>query len=408
MTINARITFADEATPETFTFHSTASVPSKFNGRVWRFLADDTAIILVPLCDSLARPVTELPLVDRMEIQPCRWGYPDFSQTHAKEVEQLKRRFLGGEFPPGEGRLLPPDHREQQWPAFLEQIGNAMLWKQCATVEMRRHWLNEQWPTYPEQTGNAMLWKQCTTKEMKQQLLKEHSAGFALSMFAQRHYALPRTAEPTITLDDLHRIRFRADFYHSESRQTIYLRDCATAPLTDLERCNSPAHLARLEKLEAAKAQNIAKGAAVAKQLTAAADKARKEGAARKKATEAKKTFPWHSDGFDHLFRRNLKGEMKDRHPLTPEFRAVVQLLNETAGQTARFCKIEPQIGGRIRQIELSDGRDEKEASPSGKRRLRDMLKTQEGRKLKTWGVLVVERVGRQKFLRLAPPTPLK
>jgi hypothetical protein len=58
-------------------------------------------------------------------------------------------RFLAGEFPPNAIPLPPPDQREQYWPNFLEQLGEAMLWGRCATDGMKKHWLN----TFEDYTG---------------------------------------------------------------------------------------------------------------------------------------------------------------------------------------------------------------------------------------------------------------
>ena len=104
------------------------------------------------------------------------------------------------------------------------------------------------------------------------------------------------------------------------------------------------------------------------------------------------------------ISRHNRNGEEVDTLPLSNEFRALCQLLAERPGQTGQFSEIEPKIGTRTRELDLAAGQA-KAASPSGKRRLRDMLSTQTGKKLLLWKVLRKAEPGREKFITLFPPT---
>ncbi len=153
--------------------------------------------------------------------------------------------------------MPPPDKRDQYWPSFLKQLGERILWEQCATNDTKRSWLND----FEEFT----------------------SPGFKLFNFAQRDPQQLRGPEPTILLNDLERICFQADFYNGESRQTIYLSDCKPDLLTVDEKRLSPSFVAQEEErrrdeveIEAAKARNISKAAAVSVQLNAAAKEAAK------------------------------------------------------------------------------------------------------------------------------------
>jgi hypothetical protein len=113
---------------------------------------------------------------------------------------------------------------------------------------------------------------------------------------------------------------------------------------------------------------------------------------------------PWHSEGFATIRRCNAKGEMAEPLPLSNEFRALCQLLAERPDQIAQFSEIEPQIGTRAHDLDIAA----KASSPAqkGERRVRDLLRTETGRRLQKLGVLTVVEVGREKFLKLTPPTP--
>jgi hypothetical protein len=112
---------------------------------------------------------------------------------------------------------------------------------------------------------------------------------------------------------------------------------------------------------------------------------------------------PWHSEGFGTIWRRNAQGEVSESLPLSNEFRALCQLLAERDDQTAQFSEIEPQIGTRTHQLDTEAGQSAK-ASSKGERRVRDLLRTETGRRLLDWGALTEIEVGREKFLKLSPP----
>ena len=62
-----------------------------------------------------------------------------------------------------------------------------------------------------------------------------------------------------------------------------------------------------------------------------------------------------------------------------------------------------------VRKLEKEDGRAAAELSFKGKKQLREILKRPEADKLKQWGIVKVSaRTGRQKFLILSVPKPVK
>src|SRR5436190_21765838 len=74
---------------------------------------------------------------------------------------------------------------------------------------------------------------------------------------------------------------------------------------------------------------------------------------------------------------------------------------------TSQFSQIEPEIGTKTRQLDLAAGQTDK-VSLSGKRRIRDLLRTKTGKKLVAWKVLIVRNHGRDRFIRLSPPSVAK
>jgi hypothetical protein len=119
---------------------------------------------------------------------------------------------------------------------------------------------------------------------------------------------------------------------------------------------------------------------------------------------EARETIPpaWHSEGFATVRRRSTTGS-DESLTLTNEARALCQLLNDRPDKIAQYSEIEAQIGPRIHELDTAVGT----TKPSGKgpRRVRDMLRTKIGEKLLNWKVLVSISEGREKFLKLCPPT---
>lgn len=111
---------------------------------------------------------------------------------------------------------------------------------------------------------------------------------------------------------------------------------------------------------------------------------------------------PWHSEGFATIRRCNGKGETVETLPLSNEFRALCQLLAERPDQIAQFSEIEPQIGTRIHSLDIAA--QVINPSQKGERRVRDLLRTETGRRLLEWGVLAEQEVGREKFLKLTAP----
>src|SRR5262249_9816861 len=112
--------------------------------------------------------------------------------------------------------------------------------------------------------------------------------------------------------------------------------------------------------------------------------------------------FSWHSEGFATIRRLNDRNELIETLPLSNEFRALCQLLSERPDQTAQFSEIEPHIGTRTHELDIA-ARVTKPAL-KGQRRVRDLLRTETGRRLLEWNVLGEIEVGREKFLKLLLP----
>ena len=233
--LSARITFELAAEPQQLQFHTTSS------DNPWRFLADDTAIELVPICDSLAQTVPKPPLCDRLEIWPVRWGYPQsLIENHPDEVEQMRKDHHAGKHDLINGNLT--------WDAWLNDVGIFQLWLQYRTPELIKQWLN------------------CDTVITN---------GFTVFKLAGQN---ENSGFPTVRRLAIDGIRFRADCYLGEKFQTVYLAACIKSPLTTDERKLSPGHAAREDELiwkrtdlEEKAATNNVQGAAVALQLQAAA-----------------------------------------------------------------------------------------------------------------------------------------
>ncbi len=115
--------------------------------------------------------------------------------------------------------------------------------------------------------------------------------------------------------------------------------------------------------------------------------------------------MPWHTEGFATIRRSNEKGETVETLPLSNEFRALCQLLAERPDQIAQFSEIEPQIGTRVHGLDIAA--QVINPAQKGERRVRDLLRTETGRRLLEWGVLAEQEVGREKFLKLTAPKPV-
>ena len=110
----------------------------------------------------------------------------------------------------------------------------------------------------------------------------------------------------------------------------------------------------------------------------------------------------WHTPDFRTVSWHNRRGKLTE-HSLTNEFRALFQMLSEPLRKSAQYGEIESKIGKRIRELDLADGQ-ENMSSPPGPRRVRDLLNTQQGKLFVNLGILKIESVGREKFLKLCPP----
>ncbi len=184
----------------------------------WRLLSDEWAFVLKPVCDPLARPVTELSPCEKFNVVACRWGYPDFEQTHPAEYNALKHRFMSGEFPPMQGTMPPTGELEKLWPSFLVQKGNLELWREVADDEMREHWL------VPD---------------------RDRSPAGALALLAQETPDKRKTVEATVTHAALESIRYAAIFVAGDKRTIVYLREFVRDSLTVEEMPHTPGHAER-------------------------------------------------------------------------------------------------------------------------------------------------------------------
>jgi hypothetical protein len=122
-------------------------------------------------------------------------------------------------------------------------------------------------------------------------------------------------------------------------------------------------------------------------------------------AQKPQEPTPWHTEGFVTIRRCNGKGELVENLPLSNEFRALCQLLAERPDQTAQYSEIEPHIGTRTHDLDTAAGVTN--PAQKGERRVRDLLRTETGRRLLEWGVLTEIEVGREKFLKLTAPKPV-
>jgi len=210
----ATITFKAGEPPKAFTLHHTGegkpwTWPNRhspiFMGQTWRFLSDDCALELVPLCDAGARPVSTPPLCDRLEVWPVCWDLPDsLIADHPAEVEAMRRDHLAGKH-----EYLD---RNDTWMHWLETKGKLELWFKLRSPEMERHWLS----SYTPPGSTLFLWAGtagCVSHEVRE------------------------------------RIQFRADFHRGAQVETIWLADCAPDSLTVEEKQLSPAFFSRQEEL---------------------------------------------------------------------------------------------------------------------------------------------------------------
>ena len=218
MNCPAAITFSPGEPPQEFTLHHRGagkpwSWPNPhcpdFTGQTWRYLADDCALELVPLCDGEARPVAAPPVCDRLTIWPVCWGYPDSLVTnHPNEVEAMRRDHFAGKH-----ELIDGNHTFEFW---LECFGKLRLWlvsdadgkPKFRTAEMEQRWLS----SYTPPGSTLFLWA--------------GTAGCVSHAVRER-------------------IQFRADFHRGDHVETIWLADCAREFLTVEERKLSPGYRAQ-------------------------------------------------------------------------------------------------------------------------------------------------------------------
>ena len=212
--IPAKITFKSGRRPENFSLHHSGegrvwrwpSIRDElFKGKTWRFVTDDSAVELVPICDSLARQVESLPPFDRLEIWPVRWGYPNsLVKDHPAEVKRMHKDHFAGRHALSDGNYT--------WKYWLEHFGKGELWMKFGTTEMALHWLS--WMTSP---------------------------GSALTSFSGHPGCIPRGMQK--------RIQFCANFHHEEKCEIVWLADCVKGLLSPQEKRLVPGHLAHEKEL---------------------------------------------------------------------------------------------------------------------------------------------------------------
>ena len=220
--ISATITFKLGEPAKPFT-------PRTGESKLWRFVGDDFAAVLDPICHHQARAVKrcqvvegkvaeEPPQFDRLEVWPVQLGIPDSIVTeNPAGVEEMRRKFYDPK----------PEAEKAAWPfsAWLEQTGKRYLWQKFRTPELERDWLSSAGGT-----------------------------GRRLFLHARkRHFTNPLNVD----LRDLERIRFRADFWRHEELTTIYLADCLEDQLTPDEIRTSPGFQARADARDRRQAANL-------------------------------------------------------------------------------------------------------------------------------------------------------
>ncbi len=122
------------------------------------------------------------------------------------------------------------------------------------------------------------------------------------------------------------------------------------------------------------------------------------------KAQQPPQPLAWHSEGFVTIRRCNGKRAEVETLPLSNEFRALCQLLAERPDQTAQFSEIEPLIGTRTHELDAAA--KVRNPAQKGERRVRDLLRSETGRRLLEWEVLTEIKIGREKFLKFSPAKP--
>jgi hypothetical protein len=202
-------------------------------------------------------------------------------------------------------------------------------------------------------TGTPALVFDSTTRERRQQI--------APPSFGERFENNPKFLEACA------QVRYRARFADN-ANTVVYLADCELREEPTAEERDEVARLTKLPKL--------------------------------------KEPIPWHSDGFATIRRLNRRSGLIETFPLANEFRALCQLLCECHDQTAQYSEIEPHIGTRTHELDIAAGVTK--PAQKGGRRVRDLLRSKTGKRLRKWGVLKVRKVGREKFVKLSRPRPAK
>ncbi|HXT40744.1 MAG TPA: hypothetical protein VN887_12095 [Candidatus Angelobacter sp.] len=186
---------------EEFTIHC-------FADKCWRLISDRCALVLKPVCDSLARPMDGWPVFERLAVWPVYWGLPDcLTADHPGAVEELRLKHRQAGRARRSGRL--------RWETWLKEFGRWELWHRYRTAELERVWLNSR-------TG----------------------PGFRLLLLAGT-----RSGEHHVSRAVLSAIHFRADFQHGKDITTAYLSSCAKQPLHVSEARLLPAFVSNQEKL---------------------------------------------------------------------------------------------------------------------------------------------------------------
>ncbi len=205
-TLSANVIFEPDSKIESFQFHAIST------DNPWRFLANDFALELLPICTSYAQKVSTPPLCDRFEVWPVRWGYPQsLIADHPEDVAEMKKHH----FPDIDS--LP--NGTQIWEQWLNDVGVFELWFRYRTPELQKLWLNID------------------------NVISTGKSVFKLPGHGERDEV------PTLPPATVEKIRFRADFYIRDQIQTVFLAECLKSPLTTDEKSKSPSWIKRQELL---------------------------------------------------------------------------------------------------------------------------------------------------------------
>ncbi|MEO7675517.1 MAG: hypothetical protein ABIV39_02000 [Verrucomicrobiota bacterium] len=112
---------------------------------------------------------------------------------------------------------------------------------------------------------------------------------------------------------------------------------------------------------------------------------------------------PWHSSDFREVYLSKGKNK-RIEVTLHNALRALCQLLLPHLGKSVPFTDIQPKIGDLANKLDQEDKINP--PSPTGTRRIHDLLRTKSGAKLKKFKIIKVSGA-RERFVKLSSPHTL-